>query len=143
MSRDLGDECRGRATGARAVAMARGEVVADRCFERDAVCKIVLVPLPAPLQGVDQHSAYQILLGGEMRVEGAVGQARLRHDAGEADRRDTALAELRRGDIDDVPPRRVPVSLVVARQSRLLRDPGYKIVRPRPLHYDHNNTLWA
>ena len=84
------------------------------------------MPLLAPLQRLTQHRAHQILLGGEMRVEGAVGQARLRHDAGEADRGDAALAELRRGDVDDVPPRRVPVSLVVARQSRLLRDPATK-----------------
>ncbi len=75
--------------------MTRREVVADRGFERDAVLEIVLVPLFAPFQRIAQHRAHQILLGGEMRVERAVGQAGLRHDAGEADRGDAALAELR------------------------------------------------
>src|SRR5262249_45594035 len=69
---------------------------------------------------VQQYRADQVLLGFEMRVEGAVGQACRIHDSGEAHRGNPAFAKLRRGHIDDVLARGFLVSLFVA-HSLLLR----------------------
>src|SRR5215475_7984270 len=104
--------------------------------------------LLAARQRVEQHGPHQVLLGFEMRVERAVGQPRLRHDAGKADRRDAAFTKLCRGDVEDVPPCRFLMSLFVT-HAWLLRMQAVRSgpTRPRerdpecPLYYVYNNAL--
>ncbi len=95
MTRDLGDQRRGRAAAARIVAMARGQVVADGRLQAFASFQIGAQPDLAAAERIRKHGLDQILLGFEVVVEGAVGQPGARHDAGNADRGNAALAKLR------------------------------------------------
>ena len=96
-----------------------------------------------------QHFADQILLGIEMGVERPVGQARIRHDAGDPDRGDAVLAKLPRRHLDNALAGQVLVSLFVPHGLFLAwgaaERPCVPAVRPYCItiilrYYDHNLT---
>jgi len=91
---DFGDQ-RGRRTALPGiVAMILREVIADRALKARAVFRRLRQFIAEA--GVGKHFADQILLGIEMRIKRTVGQARIRHDAGQTDRGDALLAKLLR-----------------------------------------------
>src|SRR6185437_284667 len=116
--------------------MPRREIIADHRFQSDRILKIGAMLLLAPRQRVEQHGPHQILLGFEMRVERAVGQPGLRHDARKANRRDAVFAKLCRGDIEDVAPCRFLMSLFITHAWFSERTP---FARPEPHPRDRNS----
>src|SRR5690242_18274657 len=123
--------------------MARRQIVAHGGLDPDLVLEIGAKPLLALPERVQEDGTDQILLGIEVGVEGTVGQPGRRHDTGKTSRRDAVLAELRRGHLDDVRPRRVLVSLLVAHPPVPLptRPAGVSILATSLLNYSPNIVL--
>src|SRR5207248_10842276 len=90
------------------------------------------VALELLVQLLGDRGRDQVLLRGEMGVEGTVGQARVRHQCGHAGAVDAIALQASTGGLDDPSPRRLLVLLAVSghthphtsRMTRCLRSSG-------------------
>jgi hypothetical protein len=101
------------------IAVLRGQVGADERFESGPIggLGVEAVALRAQLVGEDVRD--QILLGREVAVEGAVGQAGVGHDGRNAGAVDAVCFEAPPGRFDDALPRRVLLVLAVSHTEPL------------------------
>ena len=92
-------------------------------------------------QGVGVRGADQFLLGGKMTVEAAMGQARARHQPGDADRLDTVASELLRRDPDDMLPCGVLMAFRVTHGMDVLPSVGQRYCITTNIYYDTHHAI--
>src|SRR5260370_40931109 len=120
----------GRTAPAGVAARAGRPVAADRARQSGPALRDRLPHLVA-LAGIAKNFPQQILLGAEMGVKRAIGQARIGHNAGKADRGDAVFPELPGSNVDDALAVRILLALVAS----------HLLLPPLPFHYDRNMVL--